>query len=225
MVEAAHFFEKMKKQKQENEMQDNLIVRILTRMFDLLLLNILWILFCVPIFTIGASTTALYSVMLKLVENEEGYIMKDFVRGFKRNFRQSTIVWSILAVVGGMIVGDFFAIQKLQMETAVIANILLGTVSLLFLLELIFLFPLIARFENTTVNMFKNAILIPVSQLPYAVFVLLLTVLCIGATFLNTRTMLFGSVIWSLIGGALLAYANSLLVRKMFQPFEEKEEE
>ena len=93
------------------------------------------------------------------------------------------------------------------------------------MLELIFLFPLIARFENTTVNMFKNAILIPVSQLPYAVFVLLLTVLCIGATFLNTRTMLFGSVIWSLIGGALLAYANSLLVRKMFQPFEEKEEE
>ena len=225
MVEAAHFFGKMKKQKQENEMQDNLIVRILTRMFDLLLLNILWILFCIPIFTIGASTTALYSVMLKLVENEEGYIMKDFVRGFKRNFRQSTIVWSILAVVGGLIVGDFFAIHKLQMETSVIANILLGTVSLLFLLELIFIFPLIARFENTTVNMFKNAILIPVSQLPYAVFVLFLTVLCIGATFLNIRTMLFGSVIWSLIGGALLAYANSLLVRKMFQPFEEKEEE
>lgn len=81
-------------------MQEHIIVRLLTRIFDFLLLNVLWVLCSIPVISLGASTTALYSVMLKIVENEEGYIIWDFLKAFKRNFRQSTTVWCILLGIG-----------------------------------------------------------------------------------------------------------------------------
>ena len=70
-------------------MENHIIIRILIRIFDLIVLNILWLVCSVPIVTIGASTTALYSVMLKVVAGEEGYIMKGFFKAFQVSFRQS----------------------------------------------------------------------------------------------------------------------------------------
>ena len=67
-------------------MMDNIIIRVLTRVFDFIVLNVLWVLCSVPIITIGASTTALYSMMLKIVANEEGYIIRGFFEDFKKNF-------------------------------------------------------------------------------------------------------------------------------------------
>lgn len=84
---------------------DNIFIRILSRIFDLIVLNILWAVFCLPIVTIGASTTALYSVTLKMVVNEEGYLIRDFWRAFKRDFKQSTSIWLLLLVLGIFISG------------------------------------------------------------------------------------------------------------------------
>ena len=82
---------------------DNMIIRVLTRIFDFILLNILWVVCSIPIVTMGASTAALYSVMLKITKNQEGYIIKDYFKAFRENFRQGTIVWMILALLGFLI--------------------------------------------------------------------------------------------------------------------------
>ena len=79
---------------------DNAVTRALSRICDMMCLNVVWIVCCLPIVTIGASTTALYSVMLKMVKNEEGYIFRSFFKAFKENFRQSTILWILFAVLG-----------------------------------------------------------------------------------------------------------------------------
>ena len=86
--------------------------------------------------------------------------------------------------------------------------------------EVVFVFPLIARFDNTTINMLKNAVLIPISRLPYAVFVLGLSGMCVCVTLLNRTTIMIGAVVWSMIGVSLIVYANSLLLRRMFCPYE-----
>ena len=62
---------------------DNVIVRALNKICDMVCLNVLWLICCIPVFTIGASTTALYTVMLKMVKNEEGYIFRGFFKAFK----------------------------------------------------------------------------------------------------------------------------------------------
>ena len=79
---------------------DNVIVRALNKICDMVCLNVLWLICCIPVFTIGASTTALYTVMLKMVKNEEGYIFRGFFKAFKENFKQSTIMWLILLALG-----------------------------------------------------------------------------------------------------------------------------
>ena len=200
-------------------MMDNIFIRILSRIFDLIVLNILWAVFCLPIVTIGASTTALYSVTLKMVVNEEGYLIRDFWRAFKRDFKQSTSIWLLLLVLGIFFGIDFVIVRRWPGVGGQIGVFVLGIAGLLYGLVLLFVFPLIAKFENTMLQMIKNALLIPVSRFPYIILCLLMTGMCVGLTFMNSTTVLIGSVVWTLIGGSVLAYANSLLMRKIFEPY------
>ena len=200
-------------------MMDNIFIRILSRIFDLIVLNILWVVFCLPIVTIGASTTALYSVTLKMVVNEDGYLIRDFWRAFKRDFKQSTSIWLLLLVLGIFFGIDFVIVRRWPGVGGQIGVFVLGIAGLLYGLVLLFVFPLIAKFENTMLQMIKNALLIPVSRFPYTILCLLMTGMCVGLTFMNSTTVLIGSVVWTLIGGSVLAYANSLLMRKIFEPY------
>lgn len=204
---------------------DNIIVRALSRVFDLILLNILWLLCSVPFITIGASTTALYSVMLKIAANEEGYIIRGFWTAFKKNFKQSTLVWLILLAVGAVLGMDIMIISgKLQGVLLNAGLLLIGIVSVIYLIELAFVFPIVAKFENSTLNIMKNAVLIPLTRLPFMLPILILTAACLILTFINQTTIMAGAVIWSVIGAALLAFANSFLIREMFKPFVRNEE-
>ncbi len=204
---------------------DHIAIRALSRLFDLILLNILWVLFSLPVVTAGASAAALYSVMLKIVANEEGYIVRGFWEAFKSNFKQSTVIWLILLVAGAALGADFVIVSGFTGAPARVGMALLGAAVFLYLTELIFVFPLIARFENTTLEMMKNAVVIPLARLKFMVPVILLTAASLILTFLNQVTIMAGAVIWSVIGGALLAFANSFLIREMFKPFVEAGEE
>lgn len=198
---------------------DNIIVRILTKIFDLILLNFLFIVCSLPVVTIGASITALYTVLLKMAENEEGYIARGFLSAFKKNFRQSTIVWVILLIIGVFIATDIAIIFSAKGTIRNVGLVLISIVSLFYIMEIIFIFPLIAKFENTTLQMFKNAILIPASKLPAAVMVMIIVMMCIVVTFLNQTTILYGAIIWNVIGAALVGYAVSFLMNVIFHPF------
>ena len=154
-------------------MTDNRIIRILTTLCDFLILNILWLVCSVPVITAGASTTALYSVMFKIIKKEEGYIIKSFLKAFRQNFKQSTIIWLLLIGTGYIVGYDWYiAVTYIKLNRQII-NILVAGIIIFLLWEWIFVFPLIACFENTIKNMIKNAFLIPISQLPYAVIIIL----------------------------------------------------
>lgn len=70
------------------DVTDNPVISGMSRIFDMMCLNVLWLVCSLPIFTIGASTTAMYTVMLKVVKNEEGYIVKGFLRHLKRILKE-----------------------------------------------------------------------------------------------------------------------------------------
>ena len=199
--------------------EQHIIIRILTHIFDFILLNILWLLTSIPIVTLGAATAALYSVMMSVVEKKEGYIIKDYWKAFCRNFKQSTVVWILLLFLGACLWFDLTLIGVVPGLFRQIGTVVLGAVLIFYFMECIFVFPLIAKFENSTGNMIKNALLIPVSRLPYALMILFMTGAAIIVTFLNQRTIMIGAVIWSAIGVSILSYANSLLLVKMLAPF------
>ena len=199
--------------------EQHIIIRILTHIFDFILLNILWLLTSIPIVTLGAATAALYSVMMSVVEKKEGYIIKDYWKAYCRNFKQSTVVWILLLFLGACLWFDLTLIGVVPGLFRQIGTVVLGAVLIFYFMECIFVFPLIAKFENSTGNMIKNALLIPVSRLPYALMILSMTGAAIIVTFLNQMTIMIGAVIWSAIGVSVLSYANSLLLVKMLAPF------
>jgi uncharacterized membrane protein YesL len=130
-------------------------------------LNVLWIACSVPIFTIGASTTALYAVTLKIADNEEGNVTKQFFQAFRDNFKQATVIWLILLAIGIFLGADAFILVHLRNSAtgalAVVWTIILAMViacSIIYTIVLMYVFPLIARVENTSLNMVKNSLLI-----------------------------------------------------------------
>lgn len=202
----------------------------LSRVADLLVVNVLFILGCLPIVTIGASFTGLYYVTLKMIRQEEGSVSKTFWKGFRENIKQATIVWLILALLGGLLYADYRAIGILGKELGSPFRYGWYMLCLLYGFVFAYVFPILATFENTVKNTMKNALLMSLSHLPDTVAVLLIWA---SPFVLFSRWTVFQSVltpVFVLVGFGLLAYFSSWFLMRVFRKFMpeeclEKEEE
>ena len=93
---------------------DSKFYEVVSRIADLVVLNLLFVLCSLPIITIGASTTALYGVTKKMAENREGYICRNYFRLFKENFKQSTMMWIILLLLALIPTIDLYIINSFE---------------------------------------------------------------------------------------------------------------
>lgn len=141
---------------------DSPVMQFITKIVNAVYLNILWFICSLPVFTIGASTTALFYVTLKMAKNEEGNITKAFFHSFKENFRQGTLIWMILLALGIILGIDGYVLYHMRFE-----NVFWTLCSAIFILALaayviilMYIFPLLARFNNTVFAMFKNSLMI-----------------------------------------------------------------
>ena len=130
-------------------------------------LNLLWMICSLPLITIGASTTALYYACLKIVREEEYDAAGMFFRSFKQNFKQATVIWLILLAFGIFLGADGYILYHLRANStgvpAVLWTLLIAIViaaAVLYVIVLLYIFPLLASVENTTFNMFKYAFMI-----------------------------------------------------------------
>ena len=148
----------------------------LGKMADLMWLNILTMICCIPIFTAGAAMTALHYTALKIARNEEGYITKDYFKSFKENFRQGTIIWLIQVVIFLVLVGDFYILKKAEIELGSKMQVLLIVAAILVLYTSMFVYPVLAKFNNTILQTIKNAFFIGVLQFPKTILMMVLAV-------------------------------------------------
>ena len=211
-------------------LHDNVVARALGRLCDLVILNILFMICSIPIITIGAATTALYTVMLKFVKDEEGYIFSGFFIAFKDNFRKATISWLIMLVIGLTITFNFFITTDIGELTGAhwLQLFFVGIFSLFSLIWVfiyMYLFPLIARYESPIKSTFINAILIAIAKLPYTFLLLIIHVAPIVALlFLDIEALIMGLSIWLFVGFAAMAWLNSKILRKVFEVVDNRED-
>ncbi len=201
------------------------IFQKLDKFGDLFFINILFVISCIPIITIGAAVAAMYSFTIKLVNDEEETVWKGYWKAFKANFKQATKAWLIVLGIFALMYGEFVLSYSM---TGFSLSLLLGlmaiqAVMLSFILPL--LFPLIVRYENTTFNMFKNAFLLNISNLGTWFYLFFLWVLPIAVYALNKKVFYYTWVLWLVILIALLTYASSKVIVKLFDKIENKENE
>lgn len=195
---------------------DSPIMRVLNRVADLMILNLLMIVCCIPIITVGAAYTAMHYVILKMIRGEEGYLIRGFFKSFKENFKQATLIWLLMLLVIVVYVGDavIFSFSGITFPKAmVIAVIAVGVI--LFLISM-YVFPLLARFENSIRNTIKNAALIAVGNLPKTILMAVFYALPLVISYFSTYAMLFVF----LFGISAPAYGAAWLYSNIFKKFE-----
>lgn len=207
---------------------NSLLGRFLNLVGDLVILNVMWIVFSLPIFTIGASTTALYYSLMIRIRRDEGYVHTNFTKSFKENLKQASIIWLIMLVIGCLLFFDYRIgtyLNSIGSTTVgsifVIASILLLIV---YLLVLTYIFPVQAKFENTIKNNIKNAFLMSIAHFGYTILILIITASFILLTLASKAFI--GIEIF--VGVSLYAYLTSNIFIMIFRkhlPDELKDDE
>ena len=85
---------------------DNPFWRFMSKLGDMIMLTVVWLVCCIPIVTIGPATTAMYYVMLKLVRDLEGSVFKQYFKSFKENLKQGMIIGVIMTLLGAILLFD-----------------------------------------------------------------------------------------------------------------------
>ena len=129
---------------------DNPVWRFIGKLWDVLVVNILWIICSIPVVTAGASTTAMYYVTLKLARDEDGYTIRSFFKSFKENFKQATAIWLIFLLTGMLLAFDVYYFIKMAAPSSLRTIMISVFVAMIFIWSAMFtyVFPLQARFYN-----------------------------------------------------------------------------
>lgn len=200
---------------------DSPIMNFFSKMADLIGLNILAFICCLPIVTVGASMTALHYVCLKIVRDEEGYIVKSFFKSFKQNFKQATIIWLIWLAVMLIFVGDLLIFMYSGIEFPGWLKVVFLAVVLLSIFATMHVFPILSRFENTVAHTYKNSLLMGVLAFPKTILMMVMWVVpALVAVFIPPLTP-----IALCLGISGPAFVSALLYNGTFKRFEPQEEE
>ena len=199
---------------------DSPLMNGLSKLADLIWLNILATICCIPIITIGASLTALHYVVLKMVKDEEGYITRSFFKSFRENFKQATLMWLMLLVVFILLVADFMIFRFSGIVFPGWCQIALIAIAVLIMFATMHLFPLLSRYENSIRATYKNSLFMGILHLPKTILMMLCWIVPIVITIYVES--FFPIVFFLGISGP--AFLNALLYKKSFQQLEPETE-
>ena len=177
---------------------DSRIMIFLSRVADLVILNILWLVCCVPVVTIGASTTAMYHVI--------------------RHWQKDS-VYLILLIPTVAVVMNAMLIFNPENSAAVPSYLLviwfISALILLFISS--FVYPVMAFFADSIFKTLRNAMVLALANLPRTILISILNLLPVILLFVNLSFFLQSSIFWLLIGGALVAYLNMSILKPVFK--------
>lgn len=194
---------------------DSKLYRFMCRLTDLVKLNFLWLVFSLPIVTIGISTIAAHYVALKIAEGQEGYIFSDFIKAFKENWKQG-IPMSVLMFVCPLAVWYDFQLFNNMTENALPFLIVGMFAAYIFTLSLVYAFALLARYENTVINCLMNSFRLSMKYFGRTLILIAVLVVEFVIWFWNYTTIFVGL----LIGPVCVMYTISGTAMYIFRDME-----
>ena len=195
------------------------LYKFMNRLLDMIKLNFLWILCSLPIITMGAATTAAFTITLKMVEEEEGYIARPFFREFKNNLVKGSVIGIIQLFAMYTIYLDF-QLSKVEGKGTMFTVVGVLAIFLAFM-HLIYAYALLARYETTSINTLRNSYSIGLRYFFKTLGLFLIIVLECAVFMWNFTTILLGM----LIGPACIIFTISGFARPLFRLIENDNEE
>lgn len=199
---------------------DNGIMRFFSRIFDIVVLNFIFIICCIPIFTIGPSLTAMYSITLKMIKNEESHIIRSFFKAFKQNFKQGTVIGLIAIIITFFITVDLRIIGIIGEDRFKVLQVLCYVLAIWAYIIFIYAFPLLAKFKNTTKEVFKNSFILSVINFKWTILLILLNIPFVLMLFYSGLSMFLLFTILIICGFSGLSLIQSFIFGKVFEKYE-----
>ncbi len=196
---------------------DSWLIRFLTKVCDLLFLNIALVLSCCTIVLSGAAVTALYSITLKMMRGQDYDPIKGFLRALRENFLLSspaTVLLFVNAALLALLRSALYA-ETLLFSPALFLLLALAAVLLTALLS--YLFPLLAHFENTFSHHLGNAVRLSLANLPVTFLITTVNLLPLLISFLVPSLLGVTFAFWLLLGFAAEAWVNSFYLNRIFE--------
>ena len=165
---------------------DNKFFTVMGRVAALIMLNVVFLICCLPIVTIGASLTALHYVTLKMARNEESYIIRSFFKSFKQNFKQATVINLIMLAVAAILYMDLRIVGNIDGTMSQVLYIVFFAFGILYMMVFLYIYPVLAKFYNSIKNTFRNAFLMAIRHLPYTVLKAVFFLLPAGVIFIKS---------------------------------------
>ena len=203
---------------------DSKFMRAMSLLGDLSLLNLAFLLCCVPIITIGPAAAALDTVTFRMARGEGGFVLPQFFRSFRENFRRALPLWLLLVLalaVAGLDIWLFASLSGLL-------RLLLIPFILLLLLALFtagYAFPLLSQFDNGVKATLKNALFLSLGYLPRTLLITALNVFPFALLLGNFYFFLYTGFIWVFLYFSAASYLIARLLEKVFAPYREEHKE
>lgn len=196
---------------------DSPLLRFLTKVADLMILNIVFVVTSLPVVTLGASLTALNYTAMKIVTNEHESVTGDYLKSFRANFRQGTILGLAVAFFV-LVLGAWYVAVEL-LDISALAQLVLQAacylVAFRFVLVALYAFPYLAKFEDTLPDVLNNARRMSARHLGASLTVLVVTALPVVITVFYPAVTAYG-LLWFLIGFAGTAFVNGFAFTSIF---------
>ena len=200
-------------------------IRFLDRVADLLVLNLLTLLLCLPVVTAGAAVTAMHYVLLKIVRDEEGYIVKSYFRSFKRNFLQATAMWLIFAALWALMISTLAMVIRGSGNYPIWLPMAILITALLLWTVMIYAFALLARYDNGVFETLFNAFSLTFGE-PLRSLELMIITLVPAAAYLMTSALIPFLVLFGLsVPGFACAMVYAPVFRKIERQMDSDREE
>lgn len=202
---------------------DGKLWAFLNKMTDLIFLNLLFIIFSLPLFTIGASKAAMYAVAGKLAKDEEAPIFKSFMMHFKENFKASTVIWGVYVLCMFMVSVNVYALTQFELGWTT-TLFMTGTTIIFFIINVTFIYAILLNihFNNTIKNSLFNGSALAIANLPRTVLILAIEYMPITLVFFFTSYVLYIFTFYFIIGFAISAFMNAYVFDQVLERIKNK---
>ena len=204
---------------------DSPIVQAVGKVGQMMITTVTWLIFCLPIFTVGAATTAMCRVMINLKE-DKSCAFKIFWQAFRENFKKATLLWLLLLACVAVLAAAFYLV--VLVENAMVRVMALMVFCLLFFLVYIvaiYVFPLTAYFENTLSATIRNAIGMGLGNLRQSVFAIALTLLPLVLMLVSMQLFVTLLLLLVITGPGAICYGVMCILLPVFEQYAPSNEE
>lgn len=193
--------------------------RLMARFWILFAANLLFMASCLPIVTAGAGLSALYYTTLRTLRGDgELHLVSTFWKGFKDNWKQGTIAWLVLLALAFLLYLEIFWCGQIGGWAVLFQYALLG-IGLAALSVGCYLFPVIAAFRGTLPQLVRNSFYFVMKRPPVAIIVVVLYIVPMYWTWLNTAALPLYAFLWCTVGFSGIAILVSKLILPLFVPY------